>query len=52
MELYIRVVLRAETQKICFVIMGFGKKTEFESGRALDLDATYEEIIQPAVKDN
>ena len=39
-------------QKICFVIMGFGKKTDFESGRTLDLDATYEAIIQPAVEYN
>src|ERR1700737_750043 len=31
--------------------MGFGKKTDYESGKTLDLDATYEAIIQPAVKD-
>lgn len=37
-------------QKICFVVMGFGKKTDYPSGRTLDLDATYEEIIQPAVE--
>lgn len=37
-------------QKICFVVMGFGKKTDYESGRLLDLDATYEAIIQPAVE--
>lgn len=36
-------------KKICFVVMGFGKKTDYESGRTLDLDATYEAIIQPAV---
>lgn len=36
-------------EKLCFVIMGFGKKTEYPSGRTLDLNATYEEIIQPAV---
>lgn len=35
--------------KICFVIMGFGKKTDFETGRTLDLDKTYKNIIQPAV---
>ncbi|OSQ37213.1 TRAFs-binding domain-containing protein [Thalassospira mesophila] len=39
-------------QKICFVIMGFGRKTDYELGRTLDLDATYEAIIQPAVEDN
>ena len=37
--------------KICFVVMGFGKKTDFETSRLLDLDATYEAIIQPAVED-
>lgn len=33
---------------LCFVVMGFGLKTDFESGRVLDLDATYEAIIKPA----
>lgn len=37
--------------KVCFVIMGFGKKTDYESGRLLDLDATYEAIIKPAAVD-
>src|SRR5262245_65620720 len=32
----------------CFVIMGFGKKTDFETGRTLDLDKTYANIIKPA----
>jgi tetratricopeptide (TPR) repeat protein len=36
-------------KKICFVIMGFGKKTDFSSGRTLDLDMTYKNIIKPAV---
>ncbi len=36
---------------VCFVVMGFGKKTDYESGRTLDLDATYETIIRPAAKD-
>lgn len=35
--------------QVCFVVMGFGKKTDFETGRTLDLNATYETIIQPAV---
>lgn len=37
-------------QKLCFVVMGFGKKTDHESGRTLDLDATYEAIIKPAAE--
>jgi hypothetical protein len=30
--------------------MGFGRKTDFETGRVLDLDKTYEYIIKPAVE--
>jgi len=33
----------------CFVIMGFGEKTDPETGRKLNLDATYHHIIKPAV---
>lgn len=33
----------------CFVVQGFGKKTDFTDGRVLDLDASYE-IIKEAVK--
>ena len=36
-------------QKICFVIMGFGKKTDFSTGNTFDLNQTYKNIIQPAV---
>lgn len=35
----------------CFVVMGFGKKTDFETGRTLDLDKTYRNIIKPAARD-
>jgi hypothetical protein len=36
----------------CFVIMGFGKKTDYgKKARTLDLDATYKAIIKPAVED-
>jgi MAP3K TRAFs-binding domain len=34
----------------CFVVMGFGKKTDFETGRVLDLDKSYKYLIKPAVK--
>jgi hypothetical protein len=37
-----------DSKRVCFVIMGFGRKTDYESGRALDLDATFEAIIRPA----
>jgi hypothetical protein len=36
-------------QKICFVIMGFGKRTDFSTGKTFDLDQTYKNIINPAV---
>lgn len=36
--------------KTCFVVMGFGKKTDFETGRVLDLDKTYRNIIKPAAE--
>lgn len=37
-------------EKTCFVVMGFGKKTDFESGRVLDLDKSYRNMIKPAVE--
>ncbi len=40
-----------EGRPFCFVVMGFGVKTDYETGRTLDLDATYEAIIEPAVTD-
>lgn len=30
--------------------MGFGKKTDFETGRVLDLDQSYQNMIKPAVE--
>jgi hypothetical protein len=41
----------AEPKGTCFVVMGFGKKTDFETGRTLDLDLTYEYIIKPSVEE-
>jgi hypothetical protein len=38
------------SDKICFVVMGFGKKTDFQTGRVLDLDKSYRSIIKPAVE--
>jgi MAP3K TRAFs-binding domain len=39
-----------EVTRSCFVVMGFGKKTDFETGRTLDLDKSYRNIIKPAVE--
>jgi hypothetical protein len=39
-----------KSMALCFVIMGFGKKTDYtDTPRTLDLDATYQAIIKPAV---
>jgi tetratricopeptide (TPR) repeat protein len=35
---------------LCFVVMGFGRKTDFETGRILDLDKSYRNMIKPAVE--
>ena len=35
---------------VCFVVMGFGKKTDLATGRELDLDKSYKSIIKPAVQ--
>ncbi len=34
----------------CFVVMGFGEKTDPGTGRLLNLDATYRHIIKPAAQ--
>lgn len=39
-----------DTKKKCFVVMGFGKKTDYETGKVVDLNETYSEIIKPAVE--
>lgn len=43
-------VIMYSGQKICFVIMGFGRKTDYSTGKTFDLDKTYKNIIQPAVE--
>ena len=41
----------SKQKPICFVIMGFGKKTDPESGKTFDLNKTYKNIIRPSVID-
>src|SRR5512132_2912036 len=36
----------------CFVIMGFGIKTDYATGRKLDLDKSYRLLIKPVVEEN
>lgn len=38
-------------KKTCFVITGFGPKTDYETGRILDLDKTFEHLIKPVFDD-
>ena len=38
----------AERQLTCFVVTGFGNKTDYSTGRVLNLDKTYEQLIHPA----
>lgn len=37
-------------KKTCFVVMGYGVKVDYATGRNLDLDKTYENIIKPVCK--
>ncbi|MEP6846939.1 MAG: hypothetical protein ABI861_13085, partial [Panacibacter sp.] len=39
-----------ENQKRCFVVMGFGTKTDFATGRKLDLNKSYRLLIKPVVE--
>jgi hypothetical protein len=38
------------SSKSCFVVMGYGVKTDYVTGRKLDLDKTYRVLIKPVVK--
>jgi hypothetical protein len=43
-----------DERAVCFVVMGFGEKVAYDKDhkpRTLDLDATFEAIIKPAVED-
>src|SRR5579872_5067665 len=39
------------TPKRCFVVMGFGVKTDYETGRKLDLDNSYRTMIKTAIEE-
>ncbi|HZM10915.1 MAG TPA: TRAFs-binding domain-containing protein [Candidatus Limnocylindrales bacterium] len=38
-------------KQVCFVVMGFGKKTDYPTGRVIDLDKSYQYIIKPAAEE-
>ncbi len=40
-----------ESKGKCFVIMGYGVKTDLTTGRELNLDKTYKNIIKPAAQE-
>lgn len=42
--------ISTDAKGTCFVVMGFDKKTDFETGRTLDLNKSYKNIIKPAVE--
>ena len=41
----------SESKRRCFVVMGFGVKTDFATGRKLDLDKSYRVLIKPVVEE-
>lgn len=40
----------ADAPKQCFVVMGFGTKTDLATGRKLNLDKSYQALIKPVVE--
>jgi hypothetical protein len=42
---------KIQPKKTCFVIIGYGPKTDYQTGRELDLDKTFEYIIKPAFEE-
>ena len=38
-------------KKTCFVVMGFGEKVDLATGRKLNLDASYHNLIKPTVEE-
>jgi len=39
-----------KNQKRCFVVMGFGIKTDFATGRKLDLNKSYRLLVKPVIE--
>ncbi|HKS41807.1 MAG TPA: TRAFs-binding domain-containing protein [Blastocatellia bacterium] len=42
---------KSNSLKRCFVVMGFGVKTDYATGRKLDLDKSYRLLIRPVVEE-
>lgn len=43
-------IASTDSPKSCFVVMGFGIKTDFATGRQLDLNKSYKILIKPLVE--
>jgi hypothetical protein len=41
----------SETRRRCFVVMGFGMKTDYATGRKLDLDKSYRLLVKPVIQE-
>ena len=41
----------ANSTKRCFVVMGFGVKTDYATGRKLDLNKSYRLLIKPVIEE-
>jgi hypothetical protein len=41
----------SNSSKRCFVVMGFGVKTDYATGRKLDLNKSYRLLIKPVVEE-
>jgi len=39
---------KSKEEMTCFVVIGFGKKTDYYTSRTLNLDVTYHKLIKPA----
>ncbi len=40
-----------KSKKICFVVMGFGRKMDYQNAREVDLDKIYGKVIRPLMKE-
>jgi hypothetical protein len=45
-----KATIESNQQKTCFVVMGFGIKTDYSTGRKLDLNKSYRLLIKPVVE--
>jgi hypothetical protein len=42
--------MKNNKQLVCFVIMGFGKKIDYTTGKTINLDSVYKKVIRPAAE--